>query len=357
MLNLKIGRNQFGLLRLLAASLVVFSHAWTVTGGATMPEPLEQATGFTLGWHAVDLFFALSGLLIMASLAKRPSLAEFAFARFLRIVPALYVVVIAIPLIAFLAMGAPDWPAFEVIKYLVRNFLLLGGNANLPGLFTDNPMPDVINIPLWTLKHEVLAYMSIAFLSVVVWKIVGNQAFKWTVFGLLAFTFVLLSAFESPKTYGAPEHIIRFMFAFYLGVAAWHIRDRLTRPGTFLLAASLVNLVLLGLDIQNVAMQIIWVAAIGLWFGTREPGALSRFTDRQDYSYGIYIAGYPVQQAVMATSGIHDPWINFLVSMPIILAIAAVSWNLIEKPALKAKGSGYRAMRQFAVKSGIRIGT
>ena len=56
------GENSFGLLRLLAACAVVISHAWTIVGGETVPEPLQTSTGFTLGWHAVNLFFSLSGL-------------------------------------------------------------------------------------------------------------------------------------------------------------------------------------------------------------------------------------------------------------------------------------------------------
>jgi peptidoglycan/LPS O-acetylase OafA/YrhL len=337
--DLKTGHNRFGLLRLLAATAVVFSHVWTVTGGPAAPEPLEHATGFTLGWHAVDMFFALSGLLIMASLAKGPTLVEFALARILRIVPALYALVIAIPVIAFIALGAPDWPLVEVAKYLARNFLLLGGNANLPEVFADNPIADVINIPLWTLKYEVFAYISLAILFVAMMRFAGHRLFKWAVFAVLVLSFILLSAFDAPRTYGAPEHIIRFTFAFFLGAAAWHIKDRFTRLGTWLAVISAANLVLLGLGLQNVAMQIIWVAALGLWVSWRKPNALSRFTDRQDYSYGIYIAGYPVQQAVMAVSGIHDPWFNFAFSIPIILLIAAASWNLIEKPALKLKKS------------------
>lgn len=342
MAGLKIGHNQFGLLRLLAATAVVFSHAWTVTGGPLTAEPLEHLTGFTLGWHAVDLFFALSGLLIMDSLSRDSNLLRFAVARFLRIVPALYVVVTGIAVAAFLALGMPDWPPIEVIKYLARNFLLLGGNANLPELFAENPMADVINIPLWTLKYEVFAYIITALLFAAILRFgsgnaLGKVLFKWIVFGVLIASFALLSSLDSPRSYGAPEHVVRFVFAFFLGVAAWHFKHRFVRLGMLLMVISLFNIALLAAGIQNVAMQIVWIAAIGLWFAWRPASALSRFTDRQDYSYGIYIVGYPVQQAVVAVTGIHDPWVNFALSLPLILLIAMVSWNLVEKPALKLK--------------------
>ena len=85
--NLTIGSNSFGLLRLLAASAVVVSHAWLVTSGSYASEPLLVETGFSLGWHAVNLFFALSGLLIAGSLHHTRSLIQFAWSRFLRIFP------------------------------------------------------------------------------------------------------------------------------------------------------------------------------------------------------------------------------------------------------------------------------
>ena len=78
------GQNSFGILRVLAATAVVFSHAWTATGGSHYPEPLQFETGFTLGWHAVNLFFVLSGLLVTGSLHNRKSISYFILSRLLR---------------------------------------------------------------------------------------------------------------------------------------------------------------------------------------------------------------------------------------------------------------------------------
>ena len=49
--------NNFGLLRLLLAVAVVFSHGFSVATGRVEDEPLAASTGLTLGSHAVNAFF------------------------------------------------------------------------------------------------------------------------------------------------------------------------------------------------------------------------------------------------------------------------------------------------------------
>src|SRR5690606_23266723 len=55
------GENNFTLLRLALAVAVVVSHSVSVTTGSVFDEPLAASTGFTLGEHAVNGFFAISG--------------------------------------------------------------------------------------------------------------------------------------------------------------------------------------------------------------------------------------------------------------------------------------------------------
>ena len=41
--------NNLNLLRLVASWAVLLSHAWPIARGAGTPQPLEEATGWTLG--------------------------------------------------------------------------------------------------------------------------------------------------------------------------------------------------------------------------------------------------------------------------------------------------------------------
>ena len=54
-----------------------------------------------------------------------------------------------------------------------------------------------------------------------------------------------------------------------------------------------------------------------------------------DFSYGVYIYGFPIQQMLVALQpgwGLH---LNQGLTMCFALMIAAASWFLIEKPAIK----------------------
>src|SRR5687768_12929304 len=84
--------NAFDTIRLLAATAVLVSHSFALTGYV---EPLEKTTGgVTLGTLAVGAFFVISGLLITTSAARRPP-RRFAAQRAARLLPALAVCVAA----------------------------------------------------------------------------------------------------------------------------------------------------------------------------------------------------------------------------------------------------------------------
>src|ERR671912_999974 len=96
------GSNNFTLIRLALALAVVISHAFSVTTGVVADEPLAGLTGFTLGEHAVNGFFAISGFLVTMSFDRR-GWRDYLVARTLRIAPALVVATLAV---AFLLGGA-----------------------------------------------------------------------------------------------------------------------------------------------------------------------------------------------------------------------------------------------------------
>jgi peptidoglycan/LPS O-acetylase OafA/YrhL len=54
-------RNSFNLLRIIAALSVLISHSFLIPVGTGAIEPLIAWTPFTLGQHAVNLFFVIPG--------------------------------------------------------------------------------------------------------------------------------------------------------------------------------------------------------------------------------------------------------------------------------------------------------
>ena len=335
------GSNSFGVVRLLAAILVVFSHATTITQGTAVPEPLAILTGHTLGWHAVNVFFCLSGLLIAVSIERTASIIQFLWARFLRLYPALIAV-----LFFMFAMGAfvSDGASLSLFAFLdmaARTLILFGDSATLPTVFANNSIAEVINSPVWTLRFEVICYLFLAGLFALM------AAFKHALPKWLSFRVVCLMVLGAcvthmsyaydEQTAGFISHIARFIFTFFIGVTVWQWRD-VVRPNIFMLIALIVlNGALLFSDVVYAPIQILLGGYLALYIGSLNFGAFARFTDGQDYSYGVYITAYPIQQLVYVMLPEASPLINFGLSIMLALPVSMVFWNLVEKPALKLK--------------------
>jgi peptidoglycan/LPS O-acetylase OafA/YrhL len=56
-----------------------------------------------------------------------------------------------------------------------------------------------------------------------------------------------------------------------------------------------------------------------------------------DYSYGLYVYAFPVQQTIVAHVRGLTPIELFAASLAVTLALAALSWHVLERPALALK--------------------
>lgn len=60
-----------------------------------------------------------------------------------------------------------------------------------------------------------------------------------------------------------------------------------------------------------------------------------------DLSFGIYLFGWPAQQALRALTGPGwSGWAFAALSLPLAASLAWVSWHWTEKPALQLRGVG-----------------
>src|SRR5579862_815986 len=84
-------QNNFDALRLIAATSVIFSHAFLLGEGTQDPEPLMRLTGgqTILGVVGVFVFFTISGFLVTQSFETTGSPLVFLAKRGLRIFPGL----------------------------------------------------------------------------------------------------------------------------------------------------------------------------------------------------------------------------------------------------------------------------
>ncbi|WP_185020616.1 acyltransferase family protein [Histidinibacterium lentulum] len=301
-------------LRLVLAASVVVSHAWPLALGPGTAEPLSALTGHALGGWAVGLFFFLSGLLVTAS-AERRSPAGFWAARARRIVPGLGVALLATLGLAF-ACGATAGPA-ESAAWFLRALTLVSIEHRLTGAFAANPYPLVLNGPLWSLFHEVAAYaLCLMFVRL------GGARRPRAVAALVVLS--ALAALAAESLPGRAATFAPLFAAFALGMAAHVFRDRLAlRPGV-----ALTGLPLVGLGLWPVSVAVLGHAA--LVAALRAPER--RLTG--DYSYGVYIYGWPVAQTVVHLMPGIGPAALAAVSLLATLPLAAASWDLVERPTL-----------------------
>lgn len=127
---------------------------------------------------------------------------------------------------------------------------------------------------------------------------------------------------------------------FFSGACAYLYRERLRFQMPLALACAVV-LVLITLYAESwlraaTALLIPYITlAAALSCGKQRLLSLTR---HGDYSYGIYLYAFPVQQCIMLLFGTSISWWEFLLySAVLTLLLGILSWHLVEKRALGMK--------------------
>ena len=343
--------NNFNLLRIAAAASVLISHSFALKSGSSGAEPWRAALGISPGDLAVDLFFITSGFLVTASIIHRKSTLEFLWARALRIYPALWTMLIVTVLLAFPLLSA--WSLRDyfsspaVWQYLFRNAVLVTGiQFHLPGMFTSNPWPGQgVNASLWTLPIEVSMYLLLAALwTGLRWLPARReQVFRWLCVMLLAGTGLFVMAGDIHHGTQNPIQLHRefplegLIFMFFTGSCFYQYRHRinLSSSAFFVLASALALSTL-----NRQLFYFTYLFTLGyllLWIAFVPAGWIRRYNRLGDYSYGIYIYAWPVQQTILQCWP--DMGIARLIAtaMACSLILAILSWHFVEQKALKHK--------------------
>src|SRR5581483_7127162 len=152
--------NNFGLLRLVLALLVAFTHSFEFIDGNAAREPfLRLFHTFMISDIAVDGFFLISGYLVTQSYLQSRSSSEYLGKRVLRIYPA-YVVACGVSLLIG-AIGGGKFPGISLKVVLVAMIsLLFFGGVRLGNAFDRVPMHG-LNGSMWTIAYEFRCYLAV----------------------------------------------------------------------------------------------------------------------------------------------------------------------------------------------------
>jgi peptidoglycan/LPS O-acetylase OafA/YrhL len=333
----------FDCVRLLAATAVLFSHSYALTSHEDL-EPLERLTSGNagLGELAVYAFFAISGYLVTQSWLRDPSFSRFMQRRLLRIVPALVLVICG----SFLVIG-PLVTTLEPQDYFTRRdawtylakILIYPTQYGLPGAFESNSFPIAVNGSLWTLRLEFALYLVVAAL--------GQYGLlrRWVSVVLVVCCAVMSALIQVGIFRGTPflhQFLVLFLNAtpYFIG-AALAQSDAGSRT-TWTLAAVLAALtVCLTFTIVAKVLLIATLSVAVILLCRDGQCDLSRFGD---YSYGLYLWGFPIQQSVVHFVPDMAPTSLFAASGVVTFVCALVSWQGVEKVALSFKLSSTKAL-------------
>lgn len=327
--------DNFAIIRLGLALAVVVSHAFSVTTGAPAAEPLVRSTGFSLGEHAVNGFFAVSGFLVTMSYDRRGP-RDYALARFLRIAPGFVAAVLAVALLlgpALTRLPAPEYLASPGLWRFVG--ATLGGfksTATLPGLFEANPFRFPMGT-VWTLKYEALCYGGVLALG-----LAGLLRSRPVALAVVVGFAVAVAALDllAPEAGKGVQTALRLPLIFAAGGALYLWRDQARLSGLVLAAFVLATVLLQGTFAYRATLFL--AEAYGVIWLALAPGlALPRLNPRADLSYGTYLYGWPIQQSLHQLWPASQSLALLGPAIALTLAAAAASWFLVERPALGLK--------------------
>lgn len=327
--------NNFDQVRLFGAVLVIYGHAYALTGVA-VPGFAANAVS-TIG---VKIFFSISGYLVAQSWLNDPNIARFMTRRLLRLMPALIVVVglsalVMGPLLTRLSFA--EYFGNPLTYFYLKNIALYI-NYYLPGLFENNTYPGAVNGSLWSLPAEFAMYLLTPVLIGVATLIAGRTAFA------------IIGAIFIVGAYCGTSILPHFRMVIYatdvwswLSVAPYFVMGmlyavcRLDRFFNIYVGAA--GLFALAIFETNAAVKeaalLVVLPYFSLSFGTGYAPVLRQLTRGVDLSYGLFLYGFPIEQVLKLQLGsLIGPWKMFVLATLISACFAYVSWSYIEKPAL-----------------------
>jgi len=322
--------NHFNFIRLFAAFLVFYGHAYIFMG-----HPISIILNHEMG---LFIFFSISGYLISLSWSKDPSIIRYIKRRSLRIFPALIVVV----LLSIFILGPimTTWPLDKyfssphLYSYFKNIFLYI--SYYLPGVFEHNVVANAVNGSLWSLPAEFLMYLIV---------IIIGQKRLWTKYlTLLLFiifgTLTIVWARVDTQAYVIYNTDVRQVLItgtyFWAGALLFHWNiKRLFSFESFVIVTLFLFFIYQWSYIYSIISMIL-IPFLVLTFGFSNAHILKIF-NKFDYSYGFYIYAFPVQQSIIYLYPNITPLFYLISGFVLTMLFAALSWHFVEEPMMKFK--------------------
>jgi len=322
------------IIRFIAAIMVIISHSFALSQGTDNKEYLIILSQgqITMGGLAVSIFFLAGGYLITKSMLKYKKFKTYFKVRLLRIFPALiFVVLISAFIIGPILSTNTIKTYFSsslTYRYLLNGILLL--QHNLPGVFEKNVYVSTINGALWTIPVEFLCYIA-CYLCYKLGLLKKDKFYFTIPFVIFACVAVKYLSRVIPTL----EAMSRPCLLFYIGIFYYIYRNKVVLNKVYAIICSILLVVCSTFGGLNFAMLLFFpYIMLTMFFGTKQ--YINKFSKLGDYSYGIYLWGFPVQQIVVSLNeGRMNPYWNMCWSIPVAIVLGIATYYIVEKPLIK----------------------
>lgn len=354
---LKGKSNSLGLIRLVLASVVIFDHAFPLRGFGQDPIWGLTRSQASLGSIAVAGFFAISGYLIAKS-GMSGDVVQFMWRRTLRIFPAYWLVlaITAFLIAPFIWLGDGNdfwsyftWGGNGPFNYITANWTLNIGTYGIHDLLTTTTPygqsigGSALNGSIWTLIYEWNCYLIIAVL--VAFGVMRNARIVVPLIAAFFFIMQVAATVDLPSValifpLLADTHSISLGMTFFFGSVLAIYSKQVPCDDRLGILAGLVLLLSLrygGFSTVGTAAGVYFV----MYLGARLPKQVHWIGAKNDYSYGIYIYGFLVQQVIAYLGWYKFGYFPFVaIALLLSFGLAWISWHLVEKRAMALKNWG-----------------
>lgn len=331
--DVRLKKNNFDLLRLLFAGTVCVVHAYELSGYqqlAWIGKNLSSAV-------AVKAFFVLSGFLIFMSYERSSSFSSYFKKRIRRIYPAYFTVIMlcAIGLFTISSKTYSDYFSATWIKYIGANLSFLNFlQATLPGVFEPNKL-SAINGALWTLKIEVMFYLSVPPTVLLMRKFSRLPVLVLLYFSSIAYAYLFTALANKTGSIAYTEigrQLPGQLSYFISGAFLYYFLSLFERRIGFFIIAAII--ILVGNQFFPLTLlEPFALAVVVIFFGLYL--YLGNFGKYGDFSYGIYILHFPIIQTFLYLGWFHvNPWYFLLTVISTTTLSAIALWHLVEKKLL-----------------------
>lgn len=346
--------NNIGTLHLIGALFVMIGHQCALT---QLQCPV--ILGSAIQAIGVRTIFLISGYLITKSLWRQDSgkgknSIIYFIKRMGRLYPEFVGCLVVSALILCPLVSAANIKSYYsspgVWAYILKNmglFITYGiGTDSVPGggIFLNNPYPGAINGSLWTMPVEVLAYVIIW----VIYILPLSERNRKRVYGLFTVALIVLYYIwigkYADKTFiiygtnwlGALD-VIPYIF---IGGSAYlfHLKQYMNEQWAMALFFVFCGIAFKSAIVANVICMMVLTCFVVSIAESERQNLTLRFI-KSEYSYGIYLYAFVVQQCVISRIYLANPEMNkvllFFLSAIITYVFAAISYNYIYVPANK----------------------